>query len=231
MINYETFCKIKTLQKMSLTANQIATACSLNEKSVRRYLKIERFTARKSTPRASRLDPFKERIRQWLDQYPYSAAQVHERLRQEDYHGSYSTVKQFVRIVRPPKRSAFLTLAFAPGECAQVDWGNAGFIQIGSITRRLSFFVAVLCYSRMIFVRFSLSQTIEHWLQCHRDVFEFLGGVPKRIMVDNCKTAVIHRPPGQPPVFNDRYLQFAHHYGFEISPCNIASGHEKGQTG
>jgi len=71
---------------------------------------------------------------------------------------------------------------------------------------------------------------MEHWLQCHRDAFEFFGGVPQRVMVDNCKTAVLHRVSGQAPVFNEQYAQFATHYGFKISPCNIASGNEKGRV-
>ncbi len=230
MIDYEKFCKIKTLQKLNLSAAQIAKACILDEKTARRYLKIERYTARKSSQRPSMLDPFKDQIGRWLGKYPYSAVQIYERLRQEGYKGGYTMVKNYVRKVRPPKRPAFLTLTFAPGECAQVDWGNAGVLTVGSTQRRLSFFAMVLCYSRMIYVRFTLSQTMEHWLQCHRDAFEFFGGVPQRVMVDNCKTAVLHRVSGQAPVFNEQYAQFATHYGFKISPCNVASGNEKGRV-
>ena len=56
---------------------------------------------------------------------------------------------------------AFLTLHFAPGECAQVDWGHYGSVNVGNTRRRLSFFVMVLCYSRLMYVEFTVSQTME----------------------------------------------------------------------
>ena len=65
---------------------------------------------------------------------------------------------------RPAPTPAFLTLQFAPGECAQVDWGQAGVVSVGSPRRRLSFFVMVLCQSRMLYVEFTLAETMEHFL-------------------------------------------------------------------
>lgn len=70
--------------------------------------------------------------------------------------------------MRPPRQPAFLNLHFAPGQCAQVDWGSAGFLPVGSTRRRLSFFVMVLCYSRA-YERTSLIVTtnlpFEHWTE------------------------------------------------------------------
>jgi len=76
--------------------------------------------------------------------------QILQRLREIGFQGSYTIVKAYVSQVRPTPRPAFLTLAFAPGEAAQVDWGEYGSINVGSTRRRLSFFVMVLCYSRLI---------------------------------------------------------------------------------
>jgi transposase len=59
-----------------------------------------------------------------LEQYPYSAVQIFQRIGSMGFDGGYTIVKQYVRKVRPPKHGAFLKLAFAPGECAQVDWEN-----------------------------------------------------------------------------------------------------------
>ena len=81
-------------------------------------------------------------------------------------------------------RRNILTLAFAPGECAQVDWGCAGSMAVGSTRRRLSFFVMVLCYSRLCYVEFSLGEATEHFLSAHQNAFEFLGGVPFRVLID-----------------------------------------------
>ncbi|MEA3334057.1 MAG: IS21 family transposase, partial [Pseudomonadota bacterium] len=96
--------------------------------------------------------------------------------------------------------------------------------------RRLSFFVMVMCYSRMMYLEFTVSQTMEHWLACHQNALQFFGGVPRKIMIDNLKSAVIKRAVGQAPIFNQRYLDFANHYGFKIAPCGVAKGNEKGRV-
>jgi hypothetical protein len=131
--------------------------------------------------------------------------------------------------VRPPKQKAFLKLSFAPGECAQVDWGEFGSINVGSTRRRLSFFVMVLCHSRQMYVEFTVSQTMEYFLGCHERAFAALG-VPTTIMVDNLKSAVLRRLAGVAPVFNPRYVDYARHQGFQIVACNKNSGHEKGRV-
>ena len=88
----------------------------------------------------------------------------------------------------------------------------------------------VLCYSRMMYVEFTVSQTMEHFLACHQHAFEFFGGIPHKVMVDNLKSAVLKRALGEAPVFNPKYLDFATHYGFTIAPCNVGKGNEKGRV-
>ena len=151
MIDYHQFCQIKDLyEREGLKASQIAGVLDLDPKTVAYWLDQERFRPRKITPRPSKLDPFKPQIRQMLEKYPYSAAQVWQRLQEQGFEGGYSLVKAYVRTVRPRRQPAFLKLAFAPGECAQVDWGSFGSVRLGQTTRRLSFFVMVLCYSRLM---------------------------------------------------------------------------------
>jgi len=82
----------------------------------------------------------------------------------------------------------------------------------------------VLAFSRQIFVEFTVSQTMEHFLSCHEHAFAAFGGVPSKIMVDNLKSAVLQRLAGAAPVFNPRYSDFARHYGFTIAACNVARG-------
>jgi transposase len=165
-----------------------------------------------------------------LAQHEYSAQQLLQRLREEGYTGGYTILKSYVRQVRPPARPAFLTLHFEPGECAQVDWGCAGAIGVGSTRRRLSFLAMVLCYSRKLYVEFTLAETMEHFLACQQNAFAYFGGVPRAIMVDNLKSAVLSHPAGQPAVFNPRYLDFAGFYGFQIKACNVRAAHEKGRV-
>ena len=83
----------------------------------------------------------------------------------------------------------------------------------------------------MLYVEFTVSQTMEHFLGCHLNAFEFFAArIPARIMVDNLKSAVLQRSIGQAPVFNPRYADFARHHRFEIAPCNVGAGHEKGRV-
>jgi transposase len=231
MIDYHRFCQIKDLHDhQGLNATQIAGVLSLDPRTVAYWLRQERFRLRKSAPRTSKLDPFKPQIVQMLEKYPYSAAQVLQRLREQGFEGGYSTVKAYVRTVRPTRQPAFLKLAFAPGECAQADWGSFGAVRVGQTSRRLSFFVMVLCYSRLMYVEFTVSQTMEHFLACHQHAFEFFGGVPQSVMVDNLKSAVLKRALGEAPVVNPKYADFAKHNGFRIVPCNVGKGNEKGRV-
>nr|MBC8360355.1 IS21 family transposase [Candidatus Desulfatibia profunda] len=230
MIDYELFAKIRHLKEHEgLTAPQIAAELAIDVRTVRKWL-TAKFRPKKITPRPSKLDPFKRDIVRMLETHPYTATQIFQRICEQGFDGGYSIVKRYVRKIRPPKSPAFLKLSFAPGECAQVDWGSYGAVNVGSTRRRLSFFVMVLCYSRMMYVEFTVSQTMEHFLGCHQNAFDFFGSVPKKIMVDNLKSAVLKRIVGQAPALNPKYLDFANHYGFSIAPCNIGKGNEKGRV-
>jgi len=229
MMDYETFCRVKKMHDQDgLKSSQIAKEIGLDVRTVTKWIKENRYRPRKSSVKASILTPFKDEINRMLEKYPYTATQIFQRLQERDYEGSYNTVKRYVRKVRPKRSAAYLKLAFAPGECGQVDWGSFGSVNVGNTRRRLSFFVMVLCYSRLMYAEFTVSQTMEHWLSCHQHAFEFFGGVPMRIMVDNLKSAVLQRIVGRSPVFNQKYLDFSRHYGFDISACNIGKGNEKG---
>jgi transposase len=231
MIDYATYCKIKDCQeRQQLTIAQTARALGLHADTVAKWVHRTQYRARHSVPRSSRLDPFKARVVRLLETHPYSAQQIFQRLREEGFDGGFTIVKDYVRKVRPARREAFLKLSFAPGECAQVDWGEYGSIGCGSTRRRLSFFVMVLCHSRLMYVEFTVSQTMEHFLAAHEHAFAAFGGCPARLMIDNLKSAVLSRVVGEAPVFNPRYLDFARHWGFDISPCNVAKGNEKGRV-
>ena len=231
MIDYETYCKIRDChERQQLTIAQTARTLGLHAQTVGKWVQRSAYRARQSVPRGSRLDPFKARVVRLLETHPYSAQQIFQRLREDGFEGGFTIVKDYVRKVRPVRREAFLKLSFAPGECAQVDWGEYGSIGCGSTRRRLSFFVMVLCYSRLMYVEFTVSQTMEHFLAAHEHAFAAFGGCPTRLMIDNLKSAVLSRVVGEAPVFNPRYLDFARHWGFDISPCAVAKGNEKGRV-
>ena len=231
MLDYETFCKIRDhLGRQQLSVIQTARALALDARTVAKWAGVEQFRARAGVPRVGKLDAFKGQIVRWLDAHPYSAQQIFQRLCEAGYDGGITIVKDYVHRIRPRHQGAFLKLDFVAGECAQVDWGEFGTIAVGSTRRRLSFFLMVLCYSRRMYLQFTVSQKMEFFLACHENAFAAFGGVPSRIMVDNLKSAVLQRLVGAAPVFNPTYLDFSRHWGFEIAPCNVRSGNEKGRV-
>jgi len=137
MIDYHRFCQIKHLHvHQGLNASQIAKEVALDRRTVAYWLTQDHFRPRKPRPHTSKLDPCKPDIVRLLERHPYSAAQVFQRLREQGFAGSYELVKAYVRMVRPRRQTAFLTLAFAPGECAQVDWGSFGAVPVGHTHRQ-----------------------------------------------------------------------------------------------
>ena len=228
MLDYEQYCQIRDhLERQRLTVTQTARALGLDPRTVAKWADVQSFQPRAGAARGSKLDAYKGQIVRWLDAHPYSAQQIYQRLCEAGYQGGRTVVKDYVQRIRPRPVQAFLKLDFTQGEAAQVDWGEWGSIAVGSTRRRLSFFLMVLCYSRRMYLEFTVSQKMEFFLQCHENAFAAYGGVPRRIIVDNLRSAVLQRLMGQAPVFNAKYLDFSRHWGFEISPCNVRAGNEK----
>ena len=231
MLDYETYCQIHDhLGRQKLTVAQTARALALSARTVAKWAGVQQFRPRAGVARVSKLDAFKGQIVRWLDAHPYSAQQIFQRLREAGYRGGRTIVGDYVQRIRPRRAQAFLKLDFTAGEAAQVDWGEYGTIAVGSTRRRLSFFLMVLCYSRRMYLEFTLSQTSEFFLACHENAFAAFGGVPRKIMVDNLRSAVLQRLAGVAPVFNPKYLDFSRHWGFEIAPCNVRAANEKGRV-
>jgi hypothetical protein len=131
-----------------------------------------------------------------------------------------------VRPLRPrPLSEAYLRLRPLPGEQAQVDWGSFGAWG----ERRLSCFVMVLSWSRALHALFTLDQSMESFLRGHRAAFEFFGGVPRQVLYDNLKSAVLERR-GEAIRFHPRLLDLCGHYHFAPRPVAPARGNEKGRV-
>ena len=106
MIPHEVYCRVRQLHREGvLSYTQIAQELNLHPDTVSKYAAMESFTQRRSTKRASKLDAYKPIVVRWLERYPYSAAQVYQRLqREEGYTGGASIVKEYVRTVRHADR-------------------------------------------------------------------------------------------------------------------------------
>ena len=182
MLDYETFCQIRDhLGRQQLSVAQTARALALDIRTVAKWADVQQFHPRAGVQRVGKLDAYKGQIVRWLDAHPYSAQQIYQRLCESGYEGGRTIVKDYVHRIRPRPPAAFLKLDFAPGEAAQVDWGEYGSVNVGSTRRRLSFFLMVQCYSRRMYLEFTVSQTMEFFLQCHENAFAAFGGVTQRI--------------------------------------------------
>ena len=115
MIDYHTYCQIKNLHENDkLTPRQIARKLRLTIKTVRKWIRKDRYDQRKPRIIDKILNPFEASIRQLLSEHEYTAVQIFQQLKEQGYSGCYSTVKEFVRQQRPPKKppsSISLTLS------------------------------------------------------------------------------------------------------------------------
>lgn len=224
--------EINDLRQDGLGFRAIAKRLGIHRRTVREALEASRPPVDSRATRGSIIDPYRGWLLARIELYPeLSAAALHRQLAERGYEGGYSLVKQTVAELRPRARKAYLTLSFEAGECAQVDWGVWKGVDVSGGRRRLSFFVMVLCHSRMMYAEFFHGESMEYWLRAHRNAFEAFGGVPERVMVDNCKTAVLKaRRPGMDAELNPTYEDFARHYGFSISACNPFRPNEKGRV-
>ena len=210
--------------------NTIAEALGVHHDTVEHAIEKDRFVITSRPVRPTIVDPYKAFIRETLEQHPrLRATRIYAMVKARGYTGSEVQIRRYVRKVRPRKKEAFLRLSALPGEQAQVDWGSFGKIMVGHACRTLSCFVMVLSCSRAVFARFFLDQTLESFLTGHTRAFEALGGVPREILYDNLKTAVLERR-GDNVVFHPALLELCGHYHFAPKPCAPYRGNEKGKV-
>ena len=225
---------VRELRRQGLSVRAIGRHLGVHRRTVRTALAASSGPQRRPAgrPRPSLLDPHGVYIRTLLERHPdLSAQQVWRLLKSEKgFTGGVTIVKQRVADLRPRVPRAYFSLCFAPGESAQADWGVWKAIDVHGTPRRLSFFVMVLAHSRLLYAELSLGEAMEHWLACHRHAFEFFGGVPEKVRVDRCRTAVCGLRPDGTPVITPDYAAFARHYGFAVDPCNAYSPNEKGRV-
>ena len=182
-------------------------------------------------PRARQIDPYLPFIEQTLAKYPsLGASRLHTMVQERGYTGAGSHFRHQVATLRPRRTpQAYLRLCTLPAEQAQVDWAHFAHVQVGRAKRPLMAFVMTLSYSRRIFLHFFLNARMDSFLGGHVLAFEAFGGVPRVILSDNLKSAVLERV-GDAIRFNPQYLAFAAHYRFEPRPVAVARGNEKGRV-
>jgi len=179
----------------------------------------------------SSLEPYRETVLALLEQGVEMTA-LHDRLRDNyGYHGSYSAIRRFVHRLCPVEPAAVVRVHTLPGEEAQVDFGGVGRL-LDPLTGRLRpayAFVATLSYSRHQYAELVFDQSTSTWIALHRRAFDSWDGVPKRVVPDNLKAAVLQALVHE-PVLGEAYRRLAQHYGFLISPTRPYTPQHKGKV-
>jgi transposase len=181
--------------------------------------------------RRSQIDPYLSFIHETLTKFPtLTASRLYAMVRERGYRGGPDHFRHLISCHRPrPIAEAYLRLRTLPGEQAQVDWGHFGRHAIGRARRPLMAFVMVLSYSRQIFLRFFLDARLENFLRGHVGAFQAWNGLPRVLLYDNLKSAVLERR-GDAIRFHPTLLEFAQHYRYELRPVAPARGNEKGRV-
>jgi transposase len=161
-MNVALWAEIRRLAEIDkLSGRAIARHLHCSRHSVATALQLQQPPAQTAAPRASLLGPYVEQIQQLLAKYPdLSAVRIREEIARgpQGYTGSATVLRRYLRRVRPARGRVYQEVHYQPAQAMQVDWGECGRVQVGATMRKVSVFVAVLCYSRLLFIEFTLSQ-------------------------------------------------------------------------
>ncbi len=228
---------IRKMARGGSTVAEISRETGVSEPTVRKYISKVDFSpkvpVKKST--SSKLDPYKAAVDAWIEEdrknwrkQRHTAKRIYERLVDEcGFRGSYSTVQRYVKGCKEThkdQRDEYLNLEWRPGEM-QVDFGQADFRVVG-VRKRMHDLVCDLPFSNVGLAQVFPGETAECVCEGLKAVFEYIGGVPTRIVFDNA-TGVGRRVCDEIRT-SELFEAFAEHYGFDYSFCNPRSGWEKG---
>ena len=209
----------------------IARQLHVHHGTVARVLAQAGIVPAASRRRPSQIDAYLPFIHETLTKFPtLTASRVYAMVRERGYRGGLDHFRHGISLHRPrPITEAYLRLRTLPGEQAQVDWGHFGHQTIGRARRPLMAFVMVLSFSRQIFLRFYLDARMENFLRGHVAAFQAWKGIPRVLLYDNLKSAVLERR-ADAIRFHPTLLTFSGHYRFEPRPVAVARGNEKGRV-
>ncbi|WP_026191770.1 IS21 family transposase [Methylosinus sp. LW4] len=236
MIKLGEIVMILELHRQGVSVSAIARQLGIDRKTVRKHiaagLAAPSYKAR--PPRERAIASFEAYLRERLAAYPaLSGRRLWREIKGHGYAGGYTAVTDLLRELRPPRPKGFeVRFETPPGEQAQVDFArfDLEFLDAPGVKRIVWLFSMVLGHSRFIWARFVLHQDMQSVLRCHMAAFEALGGVPREILYDRMKTAVIGEDPDGLVVYNRTLLDLARHYGFRPRACKAYRAKTKGKV-
>jgi transposase len=231
MIDKRTIFEIHRLKQLGWSNRKIARHLRIDRDSVKKYV-LSPVQLPIRFPRACKLDPFQDRVKALLDQDPtVSAPVVLQHLRAYGFDGQITIVRDFLLSLRGKRshRTAYIRFESDPGEQMQIDWGHFGSLEYNGHRRKLYALVVIEAFSRMLYVRFTHSQKQPVLHGCLLEAFNWFGGCPKQVLVDNMATAVVERL-GSMVRFNEAFLDFCRYFNIVPAACNPGAPYEKGKV-
>ena len=185
-------------------------------------------------PKPTKLDAYKQQVDQWLEEAPYSAVRILEKLQEQGFDGKYSIVKEYVRGKKMDlDEKATVRFETMPGKQGQMDWGffEDHLVYEDGKWKKLYCFLMILGYSRMRYIEFVTDMSTNTLIRCHQNAFRYFGGYPEEILYDNMKQVVIKRLLKQEDsTLNRQFEDFAGFYGFKPILCRPYRGQTKGKV-
>ncbi|GHG89615.1 MULTISPECIES: IS21 family transposase [Rhodobacteraceae] len=227
---------IHDLKKQGLSISAIARKVGCDRKTVRKYLDrgLEAPVYGPRRPRARMIEPYERYLQERVQAFPdLSGARLLREIRELGYEGGYTMVTDFLREVRPPRRTQFeRRFETPPGKQAQVDFAEftVEFSDEPGVARKVWLFSMVLGHSRWLWGRFVASQNLQSVLRCHIAAFSDMGGVPEEILYDRMKTAVIGEDEAGVVTFNTSLVALLNHYGAVSRACQPYRAKTKGKV-
>ena len=225
------WAEIRRLSEIDkLSGWSIARRLHCSRHTVAAALKLEQPPSSQTARRACVLDPYVEQIKNLLAKYPeLSAVRIREEIARgpEGYTGSADVLRRYLRKVRPARGRVYQEVHYEPAQAMQVDWGECGRVQVGATMRKVSVFVAVLCYSRLMYIEFTLSQRKAEFYRALVHALAFFQGSPRKIILDNLKSAVLSGS-GRHARFHPEFLALCGTYCMEPIACEARDPESKG---
>jgi len=231
MIDKRTIFEIHRLKNMGWSNRKIAGNLRIDRKSVIKYV-LNPTAVREQSLRGKKIDAYTDLIKEFLEQDPtVSGPVVLQHLAENGFDGKITIVRDYLLKLRGKRKQpvAYTRFESPPGKQMQVDWGHFGSLDYDGTRRKLYALVVIESFSRMLYVRFTHSQKQPVLHGCLLDAFNWFGGSPAELVVDNMATAVVERI-GAVVRFNGAFLDFLRHFNIVPVACNPAAPHEKGKV-
>ena len=233
MLGVETRFMIKDMYRKGISISEIARQTGHDRKTVRKVINGDLIPNRRKPPqpRVRKIDPYTDYLQRRMAEGVYNARKLYREIQTQGYPGGLTQVILYIQPFRPPRQEkATVRFETEPGQQAQVDWGSCGYIDVEGRRKLLYCFVMTLGWSRAMYVEFTTHGDTGSFIRCHQQAFEYLGGVPREVVHDNLKSAVIEREADGTIHFNARYLDFALAMGFTPRPHKPYRPQTKGKV-